>query len=319
MRRKNRAYGFPTFDGGIVTSPFLLAHLSDPHLGPMPLPRGFDLFGKRALGYMNWQRKRHAVHRREVLAQIVADIHAQRPDHIAITGDLVNIALPAEFVEAASWLKSVGPPHDISLVPGNHDAYDISTRHHYARAWSDYLRGDDGAAPPAFPYVRRRGPLALIGVSTAIPTAPFMATGLLGREQREALNEILPQLAREKLCRVLMIHHPPYIAPGRWTARLRDADDLRDILKHHGVELLLHGHDHRHATVWFDGPNGKIPVIGVPSSSASSGGHHHPAAYNLFSIVRADEAWQIKQTVRGFVNQTSPDTIVNIRTDVLAP
>lgn len=300
-----------------VTPSFLLAHLSDPHLGPMPKPRGIDLVGKRALGYMNWQRKRYAVHRREVLAQIVADIHAHKPDHIAITGDLVNIALPAEFIEAASWLKSVGPPHDVSLVPGNHDAYAISTRHHYERAWSEYLRGDDGANPPAFPYVRRRGPLALIGVSTAIPTAPFMATGLLGRAQLDALERILPELAGENLCRVLMIHHPPYVTPGRWTARLRDADELRNILKRHGVELLLHGHDHRHATAWLEGPAGKIPAIGVPSSSASSGGHYHPAAYNLFSIARASDAWRIEQMVRGFVNEDSPDTIVNIRHEIL--
>ncbi len=305
-------------NGHSVTTPFLLAHLSDPHLGPMPRPRGIELLGKRVIGYINWQRKRHAIHRREVLAQIVADIHAQKPDHIAITGDLVNIALPAEFIEAASWLKTVGSPHDVSLVPGNHDAYDMSMRHHYARVWSDYLLGESANAP-TFPYVRRRGPLALIGLSTAIPTAPFMATGSLGRKQREALNEILPQLASENLCRVLMIHHPPYVAPGRWTARLRDADDLRDILKRHGVELLLHGHDHRHATMWLDGPNGKIPAIGVPSSSASSRGHHHPAAYNLFSIARANEAWRIDQTVRGFVNETSPDAIVTIRSGVLAP
>jgi 3',5'-cyclic AMP phosphodiesterase CpdA len=296
---------------------FLLAHLSDPHLGPMPKPRGFDLAGKRVIGYVNWQRKRYAIHRRDVLARVIADIHAQKPDHIAITGDLVNIALPAEFAEAAAWLKTVGPPHDVSLVPGNHDAYDISTRHHFAKAWTDYLRGDDGAAPPAFPYVRRRGPLALIGVSTAIPTAPFMATGRLGRKQCSALEHDLARLKEENLCRVLLIHHPPYVAPGRWSARLHDVDDLRDVLRRHGAEIVLHGHDHRHAIVWLDGPEGKIPAIGVPSSSAAPGGHHHPAAYNLFSIARANDGWRIEQTVRGIVNDASPDAIATIRSEVL--
>lgn len=283
----------------------------------MPQPRGLDLFGKRALGYVNWQRKRHAVHQRDVLAALVSDIHAQRPDHIAITGDLVNIALPAEFVEAAAWLKTVGAPQDVSLVPGNHDAYAISTRHHFLKAWEDYLRGDGASALATFPYVRRRGPLALIGLSTAIPTAPFMATGLLGMAQRAALERILLQLAQENLCRVLLIHHPLYTAPGRWTARLRDADDLLALLKRYGVELVLHGHDHRHAAVWFDGPDHRIPTIGVPSASAASRGHQQPAAYNLFSIERARNAWRIEQTVRGFVNDTSPDVITTIRKDVL--
>lgn len=283
----------------------------------MPRPHGLELFGKRAIGYLNWRRKRHAVHRREVLAALVADLHAQHPDHIALTGDLVNIALPAEFLEAAAWLRDLGAPHDVSLVPGNHDAYARSMRRHFAKAWADYLCGDAGA--PGFPYVRRRGPLALIGVSTAVPTAPFMATGLLGPAQRAALERLLPQLAAERLCRVLLIHHPLHVAPGRWTARLRDSPELLDLLKRHGVELVLHGHDHRHAIVWFDGPEGHIPSIGVPSASASASahGHHHPAAYNLFAIARQQHAWRIDWRVRGFINDSSPDAITEIRNETL--
>jgi 3',5'-cyclic AMP phosphodiesterase CpdA len=299
---------------------FLLAHLSDPHLGPIPPARAFELLGKRAIGYINWQRRRHAVHRRDVLAKLVTDLHAQHPDHIAITGDLVNIALPAEFAQAAEWLKTIGPPHDVSLVPGNHDAYALSTRRHFARAWSDYLQGDESiAAVGGFPYVRRRGPLALIGVSTAVPTAPFMATGYLGPAQLNALDRVLAQLADEQLCRVLLIHHPLHSAPGRWAARLRDSDELLNVLKRHGVEMVLHGHDHRHATVWFEGPRGRIPAIGVPSASASSGEHHHPAAYNLFSIEQGDHGWRITQRVRGFSNEASPDTVTDLRTAILHP
>ena len=37
------------------------------------------------------------------------------------------------------------------------------------------------------PTLRRRGPVALIGLSSAVPTPPFMATGTLGRAQLEAL------------------------------------------------------------------------------------------------------------------------------------
>ena len=42
---------------------FVLAHLSDPHLGPVPTPRLAELAGKRALGFLNWHRKRRAIHR----------------------------------------------------------------------------------------------------------------------------------------------------------------------------------------------------------------------------------------------------------------
>lgn len=294
-------------------APFVLAHLSDPHLGPMPQARLRDLAGKRAIGYLNWKRKRHAVHRSDVLDELVADIHAQAPHHIAITGDLVNIALPLEFSAARVWLESVGSPKNVSLVPGNHDAYVPGIREHFPKAWADYLHGDGTAAhePATFPYLRRRGPLALIGVSTAIPTAPFMATGRLGRDQRNALETLLPQLAAENLFRVLLIHHPPVTSPGRWAARLRDSDELLALLARHGVELVLHGHDHRHATIWLDGPLGKIPAIGVPSASAVARRHNQPAAYNLFSVERTGNGWRCDHRVRGFSGHTTFGDIKN--------
>ena len=69
---------------------FVLAHLSDPHLGPLPRPRFAELMGKRATGFLNWRRKRGLIHRADVLARIVADLKAQAADHIAVTGDLVD-------------------------------------------------------------------------------------------------------------------------------------------------------------------------------------------------------------------------------------
>ena len=53
------------------------------------------------LGYLNWLRKRRAIHRADVLDSIVRDLTAQKFDHLAVTGDLVNIALAAEFKPAA--------------------------------------------------------------------------------------------------------------------------------------------------------------------------------------------------------------------------
>ncbi len=87
---------------------FTLAHLSDPRLPPLPVPRASELLGKRALGYLNWTRNRHLYHRRDVLDVLVSDLRTQVPGHIAITGDLVNLALEAEFAPAQAWLKPSG-------------------------------------------------------------------------------------------------------------------------------------------------------------------------------------------------------------------
>src|SRR5215470_5993435 len=102
---------------------FVLAHLSDPHLAPLPAPRPMELAGKRLLGFVNWRLRRHACHRREVLDALVADVAAAAPDHVAVTGDLINLALEAEFGPARAWLARLGAADRVTMVPGNHDIY----------------------------------------------------------------------------------------------------------------------------------------------------------------------------------------------------
>jgi 3',5'-cyclic AMP phosphodiesterase CpdA len=279
-----------------VMAGFTLAHLSDPHLPPLPSPRLRELAGKRAFGYLNWTRNRHKYQRRDVLDALVSDLQAQSPDHIAVTGDLVNLALEAEFAPARAWLERVGAADRVTVIPGNHDAYVRATQGRFAEIFRDYLDGED-APDGGFPFVRRRGPLALIGVSSAVPTPPLMATGWLGRGQLEALEPILARLSIEPAFRILLIHHP--LRSDSRIKRLTDAAELLVLLKQHGVELVLHGHDHVHSTIWIDGPNGAIPAIGVPSASALAHGRYPAAAYNLFSIAREGTAWQCEQTVRG--------------------
>ena len=279
-----------------MTDAFTLAHLSDPHLPPLPAARLRDLTGKRALGYLNWTRNRHKYHRREVLDALVADMQAQRPDHIAVTGDLVNLALESEFAPAQAWLESVGPPQQVTVVPGNHDAYVRATRHRFAGAFERYLRGDVAADGTPFPFVRRRGPLALIGVSSAVPTPPLMATGRLGRAQLDALDRDLAQMSADEAFRVLLVHHP--LHSDSRMKQLTDSKALRAVLKRRGVELVLHGHDHIHSTMWIEGTDRQIPAIGVPSASALAHRHYPAAAYNLFSIARDGDKWRCVQTVR---------------------
>ncbi|MEX2319542.1 MAG: metallophosphoesterase, partial [Bauldia sp.] len=97
----------------------VLAHISDVHLGPLPAVRWRELASKRAFGYLNWSRSRARIFEADILAAIVADVRASRPDHIAVTGDLVNIGLDAEYDTALDWLHALGDPHDVTVVPGN--------------------------------------------------------------------------------------------------------------------------------------------------------------------------------------------------------
>jgi 3',5'-cyclic AMP phosphodiesterase CpdA len=168
--------------------------------------------------------------------------------------------------------------------------------------WGAYLRGDDwdGKSPATFPYVRRRGGVALIGLSSALPTGPLMATGRLGVDQLGALERVLDQLGSEGAFRVVLIHHPAVSPPAQHFKRLIDGPQFRYVLSKHGAELVLHGHDHQQAVVRLDGPARRVPVIGVPSASAAPEGEDDPAAYNLYRIEGTAGDWRVEAISRGF-------------------
>jgi 3',5'-cyclic AMP phosphodiesterase CpdA len=277
---------------------FVLAHLSDPHLSPVPRPHWSELIGKRATGFFNWRRHRRHIHRGEVLAHVVADLLACTPDHIAVTGDLVNIALPDEYAPAHMWLKSLGSWRDVTLVPGNHDAYVRGAPPYCNAHWGDYM-DDDDIEKIGFPFVRRRGPVALIGLSSAVPTAPFMATGRLGDKQLARLPDLLVECRRQGLFRVVLVHHPPVSSPRRHFKRLTDGAKFAAVLKQEGAELILHGHDHVHSLTHLEGPGRPIPALGVPSASQDPRTHHEPAGYNLCRIEGEAGAWRCEVVARG--------------------
>jgi 3',5'-cyclic AMP phosphodiesterase CpdA len=282
---------------------FRLAHLSDPHLGSLPRPRLHELAGKRALGFFNWLRKRRGLHQEDVLAELIVDMRSFKPDHLAVTGDLINLSLEKEFEPARAWLEALGTPHDVTVVPGNHDAYVGATASHSGKHWGEFMTNDAVQVlvgqEITYPFVRRRGSVALIGLSTAVPTLPFMATGELGLGQLTRFSRLLAELKNEGLFRVVLIHHPPKSTPGQRFRRLVDARDFRAVLAEQGADLVLHGHNHVHSLVWLEGPKGRIPAFGVPSASSPPNGKHDAAGYNIYEIDRAPGgAWHCTAILR---------------------
>jgi 3',5'-cyclic AMP phosphodiesterase CpdA len=277
---------------------YVLAHLSDPHLTPLMRPRLRELAGKRAIGAANWRWRRRLEHRMQVLDALIEDLIAQRPDHTAVTGDLVNVAAAGEFAPARSFLTRLGSPETVTFVPGNHDAYVRATVPYAARHWGEYMTGDPPTTDrPPFPFFRRRGPLMLIGLSTAVPTGPFMAWGRLGAEQVARLDDTLDAVAEERGFRVILLHHPPLAHAGDRFKRLVDRTALNDVLRRRGADLVLHGHDHTRSVGFLEGPTGPIPVVGVPSASAR-GNQHDPAGYSLFRIADAGNGWHCEMIAR---------------------
>ncbi|MEL7544105.1 MAG: metallophosphoesterase [Pseudomonadota bacterium] len=305
-----------------------LAHISDVHLAPLPMPWPTQLLSKRILGFLNWHMLgRKAYHRRDTLDALVAHLHTQTYDHVALTGDIVNLSLPQEFAASAPWLAKLGRPDDVSVVPGNHDAYTPVALDKGLGTWATYMRSNAAGAAyvqslveepyTGFPYVRIVGDLALIGVASGIPTRPFLAQGTLGDAQRDALEDALRALALRELCTVLMIHHPPLPAISAPTRDLTDAEELAALLSRYQIHLALHGHNHRNELNWGVGPQAPYPVVGIASASMAVSAHGPLAQYNLYDFERADGGWQVYQ--RAFAAEAPGGPFATTEAERLSP
>jgi len=262
---------------------YLIAHLSDPHIGPIPQPKLRELVGKRMTGYVNWRRGRKVAHDMTVLERLIEDMRAHKPDHIAFTGDIANIGLASEFPIARAFLERLGSPDFVSFVPGNHDAYVRGSLKPLTNALWPWM-ASDGASSSAFPYLRRRDGIAFIGLSSAVPTMPFVASGTLGKPQLAAFEAMMDELDREGLCRVVMLHLPPLRSGAAVGRSLTDAAAFEKVIARVGAEVVLHGHNHRTSLTHIKGKHGPVPVVGVPSCSAVKGTWTHRAGYHLISI-----------------------------------
>lgn len=283
------------------------AHFSDPHL-PLRtgLPRPVRLLaGKRLLGYVSWRCNRRMRHCPDALRALIDDIAAHGPNHILITGDLVNIALPEEFVAARRWLDTLGAPRDVSVVPGNHDAAVPVPWPFGLGRWEPWMTGDAGPdaqpRPEAtwFPFVRVRGDIAFVGLSSAAATGPFMANGKLGADQVERAARQLKDLGRAGLFRVVGVHHPPVDGILGKRKALSDRTALQEVLAIVGAELVVHGHCHRPHFAHLPGPRGAVPVVGVPSASALPAADGRHARWHLFRVARTNQGWRLSMTARG--------------------
>lgn len=288
-----------------------IAHLTDVHLGPIAgfTPRYWNL--KRALGYANWRRNRHQAYARDVLDRIVADLATQAPDHIAVTGDLTNIGLPQEHINALTWLKGLGAAERVSVIPGNHDIYSRLGRDPGTARWAAYMASDVPGTLHAdhsetFPFVRMLGSVAIIGVNSAVPTPPLVALGRVGAAQIARLATILERLGRARVFRLMLIHHPPLTGQARRYRDLVDAGALEAVLARHGAELVIHGHNHRNMLAWCrTTAGGKVAVVGAPSAALGRPHKREPLArYNLYRI--AGPPWTIELTGRGLEQPGGP-------------
>ena len=271
-----------------------IAHISDLHVLSRTAAHWRRIvFNKRATGYANLVLRRGRVHHRDSLLSVLAAA-ATQADHLAVTGDVTNLALEHEYEEAHALLADVARRAEVSVVPGNHDIYLPSIRQdrRFARHFGQFLESDlpelacELPVGP-FPCVKLRGPVAIIALSSAVPRPPFVAAGYIGRAQLEALERVVAHPLVRQRTPVLLIHHPPVDTRPR-LVQLRDGlvdgPALRAVLDRLARGVVLFGHLHARRRYRLETASGTLDVIGAGGAALVHSDASVRAGFNLYVI-----------------------------------
>ena len=216
-----------------------------------------------------------------------------RPDHIAITGDLINLGLPCRVRgRTFAWLRRGRAPRDVTVVPGNHDIY--SSLHGdpaYAR-WAEYMGGENDTL--AFPFVRRVGPIALVGLNSAVETPPFYrqrqaraasARNRGGTSRCSRRGRPDPRRADSSSAAAAILR--------RREAALSDAAHLAHLLERGNAELVLYGHNHRTRLDWLPSRakagSGRRYCVGIGGDRCTAKSRWRN--YNLFTFFKNESGF----------------------------
>jgi Icc protein len=221
-----------------------IAHLSDLHL----LEAGHrqrDAAGRLRLSFLSLGRPLDADERRARLERALVAYRASRAEHLVVTGDLTEDGRSAQFETLAAVLLDSGiDPREVTLVPGNHDAYQQRS------AFSDALVG------PLRPFSATSGALAvtvlddvaIVPVSTTIAQAITRSAGAIANDQLERVRAVTAALKGSGRAIAVAQHHQPYgyaVPALNWIDGLQNHASAMGLLQGHRELHVLHGHRHR--------------------------------------------------------------------------
>lgn len=258
-----------------------IAHVSDLHFAWARRDMGVSprrLLNKRVLGWVNMTF--HRKHPLRIAHALRDDLNHNPPDHLVVSGDLTNLALPGELRQARAWLEHLHlPPERITLIPGNHDAYVKDGLSHFEEALSPWLPGE------AWPRVQENGPVAFFGTSSSLPVPWFRAWGALGTEQLVALE--LQIRASQAPLKAVVVHHPPVLGDGRPDAHRRNNRDWERLVELclGRVDWILCGHTHKAFSYTFPGER-PLHVFCAGSTTALPKTFGAGATYNRYQVAQ---------------------------------
>ncbi len=242
-----------------------IAHLSDLHLLEPDVGKR-TLRDRVRLGYLSLFRPIDAEARVRRAVRALTSARERGFDHLVISGDLTEDGGQLQFEELAHVLsESQIDPDKVTLVPGNHDAYEGPKE--FARALEGPLRPYAAGAGSHAGKVIDLGDAVLLPLSTAVHQHWAYSFGHIDAEGYEGLERRATDPGLSKRALIVVQHHAPTrhpIAALQWIDGLRGYNRLLTLLAKLRDVQVLHGHLHRAMTRVLE-IGGVSRIFGAPA------------------------------------------------------
>jgi 3',5'-cyclic AMP phosphodiesterase CpdA len=228
-----------------------VAHLSDLHILD-PRPAAQRARYRVATRIVGLGRAVSPSSRTDRLAQALQYAKDRGADHFVISGDLTEVGTLTEFEEVARVIHEAQiNPDDVTLVPGNHDAYTVADgwRRAIEGPLAAFARGSAASLTGAAKVVDR-GPIAFLPIDSTRFQSIAWSGGIFTKAHAEAIEQRATDPAFRDKALAIVLHHPPFYPRGlasalAWFDGLRGCAEVLDLLRRHPRLQLLHGHLHR--------------------------------------------------------------------------
>ena len=243
-----------------------IIHISDLHFHSYPKMLS-EFNAKRVLGAANLLIRRareFPVNRAELMVEKIKEMEW---DHLVLSGDITQLSLEREFLQAREILDPLLTRKDrVTVIPGNHDRYvKIDEGEDLFNKYFGEFFGNDEI------HVAKINPQwLLVGWDSAHPNDLRTASGTVKSSTIKSTENLIQNST--DLTNFIVVNHYPLTFPEGWRFdslhELYNLVPVRNwILQNPQIRLYLHGHIH---TNWIHSlPRDSGPELVLVNSAAS--------------------------------------------------